>query len=112
MAPRATPRFSLNCVIVRRPPGRWSVRNSYSNHPHGAWPQSTIPVGTVRCKVFPAQRVFRVYGSKLLGETLMNEYDSIIEALEQSVRRLDADSGSVPTPEFRARCRARLIKAT
>jgi len=42
----------------------------------------------------------------------MSEYDSIIEALEQSVRRLDADAGSVPTPEFRARCRARLIKAT
>src|SRR6478609_8420132 len=42
----------------------------------------------------------------------MGEYDSIIETLEQSARKLDADAGSVPTPEFRARCRARLIKAT
>lgn len=42
----------------------------------------------------------------------MSEYDSIIDALEQSARKLDADAGSVPTPEFRARCRARVIKAT
>jgi hypothetical protein len=42
----------------------------------------------------------------------MSEHDSIIDALEQSVQRLDADAGSVPTPEFRARCRARVIKAT
>ncbi len=41
----------------------------------------------------------------------MSEYDSIIEALEQSARRFDADAGSVPTPEFRARCQARVIKA-
>jgi len=42
----------------------------------------------------------------------MSEFDSIIEALEQSARRLDADAESVPTPEFRARGRARIINAT
>lgn len=42
----------------------------------------------------------------------MSEYDPIIDALEQSARKLDADPGSMPTPEFRARCRARLVKAT
>jgi hypothetical protein len=41
----------------------------------------------------------------------MTEFDPIIDALKQSARNLDSDAESIPTPEFRARCRAQLARA-